>query len=437
MPRRRRRRFQLRLNARASRFAAVGFVVALVAVSVGCVIYDGGRDFPPDHLPAGTRTVQSIDELALIEGWVPSWADETSLVREAADAGFTGVLMFHGSIKPNGKVTLEDPKGLQAGVTAAHARNLATWLTVTNHGADMSATLGANIDTHVESLLAAWKQSGCGHLDLDYESLALADIRNLEAAIESIAYGLEAHSRLSLTLQPADSALRPDQLPVYLRLLANPHVACVRLMAYDYHWKGSLPGALYPMPAFKRLIEAYPEYRSKLVMCLPLYGYDWPRPEDSTVPQASTLILRDVGKLEGTRAVWMREQCELAIFPNGRAIAAPSLRAVRERVKVMLHQGVPGVSFWHLGCAQLQPVGRACIAPDTDQPEAITFTEAESWRDWQTEFKRRVCKTQVAKPGETLESIGRQNGIERAAMYRFNEDLTNDGLAGKTVFVPR
>lgn len=437
MPRRRRRRFQLRLNGRAARIAAVGFMAALVAISVGCVIYDGARNVPSDHLPPPTRNVQPIDHLSLIEGWVPSWADEAAIVRDAADSGMTGVLMFHGSIKPDGKVTLEDPKGLKAGVEAAHARDLATWLTVTNHGADMSATLGSNIDAHVASLLAAWKQSGCGHLDLDYESLSLADIRNLEAAIESIDDGLPHHARLSLTLQPADSALRPDQLPVYLRLLANPDVACVRLMAYDYHWKGSLPGALYPMPAFKRLIDAYPEYRSKLILCLPLYGYDWPRPEDTTIPQGSTLVLRDLGKFNGARALWMREEAELAVFTEGRAIAAPSLRAVRERVNVMLQQGVPGVSFWHLGCAQLKPVGKACREPDKDQTEALGYTEGETWRDWQTRFKQRVCKQHIAKAGESLESIGRQHGVERAAMYRFNEDLTNDSLAGKTVFVPK
>lgn len=436
MPRRRRRRFQLRLSARASRIAAVAFLAALIAISVGCVLYRGDHSAPA-HLPPASRAVQPIDRLALIEGWVPSWSDEAAIVRDAAASGFHGVLMFHGSVKPDGKVTLEDPKGLKAGVEAAHAAGLATWLTATNHGADMSATLGAGIDAHVASLLAAWRESGCGHLDLDYESLNLADIRNLEAAIAAIRAGLPEGAALSLTLQPADSALRPDQLPVYLRLLANPQVACLRLMAYDYHWKGSLPGALYPMPAFRRLIDAYPEYRSKLVLCLPLYGYDWPRPEDTTIPQGSTVVLRDLGKHSGLRAVWMREEAELALFGQGRAIAAPSLRAVRERVNVMLQQGVPGISFWHLGCAPLGPVGKACVEPDRDQPEALAWTEQESWRDWQTVFKQRVCKAHTAKAGETLESIGRAHGIERAAMYRFNEDLTNDGLAGKTVYLPK
>lgn len=441
MPRRRRRRFQLRLNARAARLLALGFVIALIAVSVGCVVYERTPQPQPDHLPPAQRLVEPIDALTCIEGWIPSWADEAALVQQAAQAGFTGLLFFHGSVKADGKVSLEDPKGLQAGVDLANARELTTWLTVTNHGSDLGGALASGrTDAHVESLLAAWRKSGCGHLDLDYESLTLSQLKALESCIEGIVEGL-GNARLSLTLQPADGTLRPDQLPVYRRLLANRNVACLRLMAYDYHWKGSLPGALCPLPAFERLIEAYPEYRSKLVMCLPLYGYDWARPQDATIPTASTITLRDLPNLSGpVRAVWMRQDAELALEYGGTNrhwVAAPSLRAVRQRVQVMLQQGVPGVCFWHLGCASLAAVAKAARDPETSQPEAFETTESESWRQWQQAFKQRVCDTVTARPGDTLESIGRAAGVERAAMFRFNEDLTNDGLAGKTVYVPR
>lgn len=437
MPRRRRRRIQLRLNARGTRIAGIGFLLALIAISVGCVFYPQGPRANQDAFPAPLRTSTAIDRLAVMEGWVPSWSDERALVNEAADAGFHGVLLFHGSIKADGKVVLEDPKGLAVGVETARARGLASWLTVTNHGADLSATLGRNIDAHVASLLAAWRQSGCDHLDLDYESLGLADIRNLEAAITPIAQGLPGGTKLSLTLQPADSALRPDQLPVYRRLLANPAVDCLRLMAYDYHWKGSLPGALYPMAAFERLIAAYPEYRSKLVLCLPLYGYEWPRPEDCTIPQGKSIVLRDQAGIRHRTLHWMIEDAELAAFGDGTATAVPSLRAVAERVSVMLAQGVPSVSFWHLGCGRLAKVADACRNPQKRPDEEVPYTIHPGWGAWQTTFKRRVCATYTAKAGDTLESIGKQHGVERAAMYRFNEELTNDGLAGRTVFVPR
>lgn len=440
MPRKCRRRFQIRLTRKGARafMALSGMALGLVTASV--LIWGRGAPLSAG-LPEPTRGVQSIDKLSSIEGWVPAWTDEAAIVRDAAAAGFNGVLLFHGTVKADGTVTLEDEAGLRAGVSAARDSGVALWLTVTNHGADMTGALGkGRTGAHVTSLLAAWRASGCGHLDLDYETLTLAQLRGLEDAVDAIADGLGADSRLSLTLQPSDSALRPDQLPVYRRLLANPRVACVRLMAYDYHWRNSLPGALCPLPAFRRLIEAYPEYRSKLVMCLPLYGYDWPRPNDTTLPAAQSVALRDLEKLRGAKAAWMADDAELALeYTDGvkHMVAAPSLRAVRARVQAMLELGVPNVCFWHLGCARAQPVAQACREPGKDQPEVFTPREESSWRDWQTEFKQRSCTKVVARPGDTLESIGRAHGIERALMYRFNEDLTNDGLAGRTVFVPR
>jgi spore germination protein YaaH len=305
----------------------------------------------------------------------------------------------------------------------------------------MAGALGpGRVDAHISSVLSAWRASGCGHLDLDYETLSLAQIRALEEAVGSIADGLAGNARLSLTLQPADGVLRPDQLPVYRRLLANPRVACLRLMAYDYHWRNSLPGALCPLPAFKRLIEAYPEYRSKLVMALPLYGYDWPRPDDATLPPAQSVSLRELEKLKGARATWMLGDAELALEYNNGArhmVAAPSLRAVRARVQAMLDLGVPNVCFWHLGCARHAPVIQACRKPGEDQPEHFSAATTGSWQAWQSALKQRACAKLIAQPGDTLESIARAKGIERSLIYRLNEDLTNDGLAGRTVYLPR
>lgn len=390
------------------------------------------------------RVAEPIERLSSIEGWIPSWADEAALVRASAAAGLNGVLLFNGSVKEDGRVVLDDAKGLQAGVAAADKAGIASWLTVTNHGADMSGALGeGRTGAHVDSLLAAWRESGCGHLDLDYETLTLSQIRALEGMVTRITDVLPAGARLSLTLQPADKTLRPDQWPVYRRLLANRGVTCLRLMAYDYHWRNSLPGALCPVSVFARLIDAYPEYRSKLVMCLPLYGYDWPRPLDGTLPAAQSITLRDLPLLQGRkdlRASWMEEDAELAIeyttdMPH--AVAAPSLRAVRERVKMMLDAGVPNLCFWHLGCSELGPVAQAAREPNRDQRETFKPDNAPSWRDWQIEFRRSACRTVIAQPGDTLESIGKAAGVDRTVMLRFNEELGNEGIAGKTVFVPK
>ena len=438
------RGFELRLNGWTARIAGVVFMIALLITTIGCVVYSGGDPvFYPEQPPERVAAVhvEPLAELDRIEGWVPSWGDEAKIASEAQSAGFTDLLFFHGSVAADGVVKIEDAPGLAAGLKAA--TGVRRWLTVTNHGGSLEEPLGAGRGAHLESLLEAFQRSGCDHLDLDYESLNKRQAEGLLALVETLGDRMPAGSRLSLTLQPVDSRLRPDQRDVYRSLLESRHIYTMRLMMYDYHWRGSLPGALYPMPAFKRLIAEWAEFAHKLTMCLPLYGYDWARPEDVSLPRAEVVTLRDVKALsEKPRfdAVWMSAEAELGARYNSGGVthyaALPSLKAIQARVVASLDGGVPGVSFWHLGCAGLAPVQAACTR-DSQPREAISYDTADGWGDWITPFKHRVCTVVTAEGDTTLEKIGEQHGVTRALMYRFNEQIEADDLRGRIVFVPR
>ena len=435
------RGFELRLNGWTARVAAISFIVLMMGALIGCVVYSGGDPvFYPDQPPDRSRP-QPLDRLDRIEGWVPSWGDEAKIAAEARSAGFTDLLFFHGSVAGDGVVSIEDPAGLAAGLKASSG--VRSWLTVTNHGGSLETPLGSGIGAHVESLLEAFARSGCDHLDLDYESLNRTQADGLATLVERLTDRLPAGSRLSLTLQPVDSRLRPDQRSIYRRLLELPQVYTIRMMMYDYHWRGSLPGALYPMAAFRRLIEEWAEFAHKLTLCLPLYGYDWPRPEGTSLPRAEVVTLRDVAKLSsqpGFDAVWMREQSELAArYSTGGVThyaALPSLRAINARAVAGLDWGVPAVSFWHLGCASLSAIPSAC-ARDAEPREAIGYDSGAGWADWLDPYKRRVCEVITADGSRNLEQIAEANGVTRATMYRFNEQIVSDDLAGCTVYIPK
>ncbi|MCC6463980.1 MAG: hypothetical protein IT463_01420 [Planctomycetes bacterium] len=435
MPRRRkRRRFTLRLTGRTARLAAVVFLVLLAAVVIGCV----WRSDDSPALPEPPTAVEPLPALERIEGWVPSWCDEAALVQEAADAGCTGVLFFHASVAEDGSVSLEDEPGLRRGVQAARARGLHCWLTATNHGGSLARPLSeAGINAHVHSLLAAFQRSGCSHLDLDYESLSGAQLAALANSVPAIAGSLPGDARLSLTLQPCDEALRPEQLPAYRALLASPHIYTIRLMAYDYHWKGSLPGALYPLAAFKRLIAAYPQHRGKLTLCLPLYGYDWPRPDAAGIPAADTITLREVPALarqSGFVAAWMESEAELAVQtgPPRHWIAAPSLPALKHRAIAALDGGVPAVAFWHLGCGNLRGAVSACSRTG-EAPLPFAAPSVAGWAAWTNPWREQACRRVVPAQGESLEAVGRRENVERFTLYRYNEDWT----PGSPVYIPR
>ncbi|MCA8934934.1 MAG: hypothetical protein KDB68_01895 [Planctomycetes bacterium] len=444
MARRRKRKrfnFELRLGAKPARIAGVVFGVFMVAATIGCVVYTSVAPENREEVATPPERFQPepLERLDRIEGWVPYWGDEAQIAGDAAKAGFTDLLFFHGSVDEDGSVRLEDTRGLAAGLAASGSAR--SWLTVTNHGGSMQGALIDNPDAHTDSLLDAYHASGCSHLDLDYESLNVAQAAALLPLASAVSDRLPSGARLSFTLQPVDDQLRPNQRVAYQKLLESPHVYTVRLMMYDYHWRGSLPGALYPLPAFERLLKLWAPHAHKLTMCLPLYGYDWARPEDTSIPKAEVVTLRDVRTLSskpGFDAVWMTQEGELAArYLDGvtHMVALPSHRAIQARVELGLDWGVPGVSFWHLGCASPGPVVQVC-ARDRLARETITYDRANAWNDWLEPFKRRVCKVITGDGSRTLEQIGEAHGVSRSAMFRFNEQVTDGDLSGQTVFIP-
>jgi len=216
----------------------------------------------------------------------------------------------------------------------------------------------------------------------------------------------------------------------------------VRFMCYDFHWRTSLPGALYPRPVYERMLRTYPRGVAKLTMALPLYGYDWPRPDDVSIPAAQVVTLGEVAaraRAPGARVLWMKDDGELAIVTTGgagsRMAAVPSFRAIAERAALARAHGVPALAFWHLGCGGLRETFAAVqpgAAGDGDPPSQLY----QSWPQLLITWKERVCKVVTAEAGDSFASLAKRHGVSRAKLYRFNEGLTNESIAGKRVYLP-
>ncbi len=388
-------------------------------------------------LPDKTRPVPPADSLARLEGWVPYWVDERKVTREAVAAGFTDILFFHGTVTASGSVKLENAQGLERSRRAALRGGAQTWLTATNHGRSLEGALGpGRLEAHADSLLAAFAQSRCSHLDLDYESMTPAQARQLPALARLLDARLDDAVRLSFTLQPVDTAHRREQAGMVRELLAMPRVHTVRFMMYDYAWRNSLPGALCPLPAYRRLLDTWAEHADKLTVCLPLYGYDWPRPLDTSLPRADTVLMRNVPDLSAEFA-WMREEAELAARyqKNGtlHMAAIPSLRAIQVRTEMALDYGVPAVAFWHLGAARLAPVVQA-TRRGARVSDPVLYGEEEGWQAWLAPYQRQVCRT-VEGDGRSLAELAKAHGIDLPLLLRFNPHVSGS-TRGRTIYLP-
>jgi HAD superfamily hydrolase (TIGR01509 family) len=169
---------------------------------------------------------------------------------------------------------------------------------------------------HVDTI-AAFADDGDFHgIDIDYEQFAFADGRdtwpatrpNWVAFVEELAERLHADGRvLTVSIPPVYDAGQTEQSGfwVYDYAAITPHVDAIRVMAYDYSVPSGDPGPIAPLDWVERVIAgttAASGDATKLVLGVPLYGYNWPVATTGTCPETA----------EGVTSVTNRTVADLA-----------------------------------------------------------------------------------------------------------------------------
>jgi spore germination protein len=117
-------------------------------------------------------------------------------------------------------------------------------------------------------------------IDLDFEQLHPADRQAFTRFVTELAGALHAHGKvLSVAVfpqvaGPSASAAHTAQDYAALGKVADQ----VRIMGYNDHWASSGPGATAPIGWVRSVLKYATSQMpaSKVVLGIPLYGYDWP-----------------------------------------------------------------------------------------------------------------------------------------------------------------
>lgn len=131
---------------------------------------------------------------------------------------------------------------------------------------------------HVQNIVDEVLARGYDGIDIDYESLAPSLRDEFSAFIVELSAALRQHDKL-LTIAVHGKDSDYGGLGGFQDwALLGEHVDQLRIMTYDYHWRGSGPGPV--APAY--WIESVAEYArtvvdpSKIFIGVHFYGYDWP-----------------------------------------------------------------------------------------------------------------------------------------------------------------
>jgi spore germination protein len=116
-------------------------------------------------------------------------------------------------------------------------------------------------------------------VDLDFEGLHAADRQAFSTFVTDLAAALHARGKIlsvAVFAKTTDTGYGGQNVAQDYAAIGRA-ADQVRLMAYDYHWNTSPPGPIAPV-GWVRDVLAYAKTQiplSKIILGIPLYGYDW------------------------------------------------------------------------------------------------------------------------------------------------------------------
>ncbi len=133
---------------------------------------------------------------------------------------------------------------------------------------------------HIDSIVALVQRNGYAGIDIDYEELHAGDRQAFTSFITDLAAALHAHGKvLSVAVFPQIAGTSGSPANAAQDYAAIGKVADqVRIMGYNFHWANSAPGAVAPI-SWVRSVLSYAKGQmpgSKVVLGVPLFGYNWP-----------------------------------------------------------------------------------------------------------------------------------------------------------------
>jgi len=217
--------------------------------------------------------------------WIPPWDASalTSIQLHAGDLDESNPVWY--SLSSSGAIVLnwnaENPTWLAA---MTGTRVLPTIQNTVSGSFDgtVAATLlstATSRETHAQAIADLVVSKVYDGIDVDYERVPAASRADFTAFVQLLAQKLHAAGKqLSVTVYAKTSDAQNWDGPGAEDWVALGAAAdWIKIMAYDYHWSTSAPGAIAPLSWLDQ-VAAYAESAipaAKIVVGLPWYGYDW------------------------------------------------------------------------------------------------------------------------------------------------------------------
>lgn len=247
-------------------------------------------------------------------------------------------------------------------VVIAHENNILVIPSIHNIG-NYDVVVGVLSDPqwrsrHVQNIVDEVLARNYDGIDIDYESLDASVRPAFSAFIIELADALHARGKLlSIAVHAKDQdygglgGFQDWQV-------IGQHADRVRIMTYDYHWRGGGPGPVAPL----YWVQSVANYAitvidpAKIFIGVPFYGYDWPPQgnarglpwgdiEDLIEEQGLTVNLMQRNSQGRVDESWFRYQSE----EGSREVWFMTDRAMESKLDLVQSMDLAGIAIWQIG----------------------------------------------------------------------------------------
>lgn len=291
---------------------------------------------------------------------------------ERAAGTLTGVVPWSWGVTASGSLrpVYVQEQRLGQVLAAAGREGLKTYVLIHNFNPDLGAfdpaladaVLGnaevrARLVASIMDAAVRWDVAG---VHVDFEGVRPARRNDLtafaaELAAAARAWGLE----VSLAV-PAKTAATAHGAwgAAYDYASLAAHADFLVIMAYDQHWRGDVAGPIAALPWVRAVIEYALDPAGggvparKLVLGIPVYGYDWPSSgwADAVTFAEAMERLQQAGRLGGpAKLQWHAEYAAPHFAYGGRTVWFENEHSAAFKLLLAAEYDLAGVAFWRLG----------------------------------------------------------------------------------------
>ena len=315
------------------------------------------------RIPIRSKNYGYIETNAYLEPTSPQV--DAARTREVAQY-LTYISPFSYPVNADGSINTIDDDAILA---AAKEYRTAPLMVVTNFkdGNFSTETVDAIVEneavqkTLIDNILRIMKQKGYYGVNIDFERISPKNRQNYNDFLRRVVDALHPEGYVvSTALAPKPSDYETGAWHGAHDYQAHGEIVdFVVIMTYEWGWSGGPPYAVAPVDLVEDVIRYAVSVipSRKIIMGMPLYGYDWPLPYMPDGQWARRISPQDAIKLAAEKGVEIRfdAQTQSPTFKyydeNGRQheVWFEDARSVREKLKLVNKYDLRGVSYWVLG----------------------------------------------------------------------------------------